>query len=167
MCRSQKGTCKRGISHQFFLWQNNTPRCIPHFSLCKCNGVARVFAAQGELKIAAAYFSARNFCRIYVKCRLFFWAKGTFKYHMTPRERFAQTVIVPSYVGRGFGQIVIVPSYVGRGFGQIVILLLQLLKKLNLQFILLYLRYVWGEERVWLKTSYGGGVSWKRQNTVI
>jgi len=27
-------------------------------------------------------------------------------------------------------------------------------KKLNLQFILLYLRYMWGEG--WLKTSYGG-----------
>jgi len=34
--------------------------------------------------------------------------KETFKYHMTLREGFAQTVRVPSYgEGGGFGQIVI------------------------------------------------------------
>jgi len=38
-------------------------------------------------------------------------------------------------------------------------------KKLNLEFILLYVRYTWG--RGWLKTLYREGVGWKRQNTVI
>jgi len=40
-------------------------------------------------------------------------------------------------------------------------------KKLNLQFILLYLRYMWGEGVGWKRHIWRGGVGRKRQNTVI
>jgi len=39
-------------------------------------------------------------------------------------------------------------------------------KKAYLQFILLYLRFMWGEGFGW-KRHMGDGVGWKRQNTVI
>jgi len=53
--------------------------------------------------------------------------------------------------GRGFAQTARGPSYVGcgwEGFCQSVIKLLSWLKKLNIQHLLLYLRYMWGERGV-------------------
>jgi len=46
------------------------------------------------------------------------------------------------------------PSYGGEGVWPNRHITLAVAKKLNLHFILLHLRYMWG----WLKTSYGGGV---------
>jgi len=39
-------------------------------------------------------------------------------------------------------------------------------KTFNLQFILLYLQYMWGEGVGW-KRYMGGRIGWKHQNTVI
>jgi len=70
---------------------------------------------------------------------------------MALKEGFAQTVRIPSYGRRG--------GWLNRHITFVVPK-----KSLNLQFILLYLRYKWGG--VGWKLYMGGG-GWKRQNTVI
>jgi len=49
-----------------------------------------------------------------------------------------------------------------KGFGQIVNITFIVAKKNNLQFILLYLRYMWGGR--WLKTSCGEGGGWLKMS---
>jgi len=74
------------------------------------------------------------------------WSKETFKYHMTLREEVCSKPSEYRHMGR-------------RVWPNRHIAFIEA-KKLNLQFILLYLRYMWGEglvEKViwegWLKTS--------------